>query len=102
MARKPMVTRTLTSTVATVMCVDTVNAEIFNEDVIVARTYSDEKKLLKAVKDVAETEEKKVVQVVKSEVIEELYGMTETEFMQYAKKLPPRKAELEEAEADEQ
>lgn len=90
MARIPSVTRTIKATHATLMCVDTESAEVSNIDVVLPRTYEGEKDMLKAAKKVAETETNKVVAVVKYEVTETLYGMTETEFIKYAKPMPPR------------
>lgn len=93
MARVPMVTRTIVTTKVNVMCLDVEKAEPFNMDVTVPRTYKDEDSLLKAVKAVAETENVKCVHVVSSEEIETLYGMTEQEFIEHAKVLPPRNKE---------
>lgn len=90
MARVPMVTRTIVATKATVMCLDVVQGEPINKDVTVPRTYKDEESLLKKVKSVIETETLKAVHIVSTEEIETLYGMTEQEFIQCAKVLPPR------------
>lgn len=90
MARTPMVTRTIITTRANVMCLNVDTAEPFNTDVTVPRTYKDEESLLKAVKKVAETENVKCVHIVDSEQVETLYGMTEQEFIEYANVLPPR------------
>ena len=49
--RKPMVTRTIKSTVATVLCLDVEKAEPFNYTVELARTYKDEKHLMKAIRE---------------------------------------------------
>lgn len=90
MARIPSVTRTIKATHATVMCVDTDTAEVCNKDIILPRTYEGEKDMLKAAKKVAETDTVKVVSVVHSTVTETLYGMTEADFIKYAKPMPPR------------
>lgn len=95
MARVPQVTRTIVTTKANVMCLDIERGEPFNQEVIVPRTYKDEDTLLKAVKSVAETESVKCVHVVAHEQIETLYGMTEQEFIEHAKVLPPRMATSE-------
>lgn len=92
MARVPQVTRTIVTTKANVMCLDIEKGEPFNKVVIVPRTYKDEKALLKAVKAVEETDAVKCVHVVDFEQIETLYGMTEQEFIEHAKVLPPRTA----------
>ena len=92
MARVPMVTRTIVATKANVMCLDVQKGEPFNESVTVPRTYKDDEVLLKKVRPLLETETVKVVHIVGKEEIETLYGMTEQEFIQYAKVLPPRSA----------
>lgn len=93
MARVPMVTRTIVTTKANVMCLNVENAEPFNQVVTVPRTYKDDEALLKAVKKVAETENVKCVHIVDSEHVETLYGMTEQEFIERAAVLPPRNKE---------
>ena len=54
------------------------------------RTYKDDVKLMKAVEKVLEGEPIKAVSIVASEVHETLYGMTEVDFIQHARVLPPR------------
>lgn len=90
MARIPMVTRTITTTKAIVMCLDIESGEPCNKSVVVLRTYNDDETLLKKVKEVLETETLKPVQIVGKEEIKTLYGMTEQEFIKHAEVLPPR------------
>lgn len=90
MARVPMVTRTITTTKVNVMCLDIEIGEPCNKSVVVPRTYKDDEKLLKKVKEVLETEILKPVHIVDKEEIETLYGMTEQEFIEHAIVLPPR------------
>ena len=90
MARVPMVTRTIVTTKVNVMCLDVQKGEPFNESVTVPRTYKDDEALLKKVRPLLETETVKAVHIVGKEEIETLYGMTEQEFIQHAKVLPPR------------
>lgn len=90
MARIRMVTRTVKSTVATVMCLDTQAAQAVNKDYEISGVYPDSEKLLKALQAEYETETLKLVHIVSSFEAEQLYGMPENEFMMYAKKLPPR------------
>lgn len=90
MARVPMVTRTIVATKANVMCLDVQKGEPFNESVTIPRTYKDDEVLLKKVRPLLETETVKAVHIVDKEEIETLYGMTEQEFIQRAKVLPPR------------
>lgn len=95
MARIPMVTRTITTTKAIVMCLDIESGEPCNKSVVVPRTYKDDEALLKKVKPVLETETLKPVHIVGKEEIETLYGMTEQEFIEYAEVLPHRKVSEE-------
>lgn len=91
MARVPMVTRTINTTKVNVMCLDIETGEPCNRYVVVPRTYKDDEKLLKKVKEVLETETLKPVHVVDKEEIETLYGMSEQEFIEHAEVQPPRK-----------
>lgn len=95
MARVPMVTRTITTTKAVVMCVDVEAGEPFNKEVSVPRVYKDKESLLKVVKPLIETETIKAVHIVDKTEIETLYGMTEQEFIEHATVLPERTAKPE-------
>ena len=100
MARKPMITRTVTTTKATVLCVNTVAEETLTQVVEVPRTYTDESKLLKAVNEVLDAT---IIpfKVISTEIVETLYGMTEQQFIELAEKLPPRtKVETDENAQD--
>lgn len=90
MARVPMVTRTITTTKAFVMCLDVEAGEPFNKEVIVPRTYKDNESLLKTVKPIIETDTVKPVYIVDKTEIETLYGMPEQEFIKHATVLPER------------
>lgn len=99
MARKPMVTRTIITTKVIVLCLDVNSAEPFNETVTLPRTYKDDKKLLKSVEEVINTDYVKAVHIVDKKEIETLYGMTEQDFINNAKILDP--ATRKEAEVSE-
>ena len=99
MARVPMVTRTIIATKANVMCLDVQAGEPCNHFVTVPRTYKDDEALMKKVRPLIETETLKAVHIVDKEEIETLYGMTEQEFIEHAKVLPPRNTTEKEAEA---
>lgn len=90
MARVPMVTRTITTTKANVMCVDVEVGEPFNKEVTVPRTYKDNDSLLKAVKPLIETETVKAVHIVAKTEIKTLYAMSEQDFIEHASVLPER------------
>ena len=100
MARKPMVTRTLISTVAIVLCLNVETAEPTNETFTIARTFKDDDKLMKALKAEHETVDLKLVHIVDKSEVEKLYGMTETDFMKYASELDPETRKPLSADAD--
>lgn len=89
MAREPMVTRTITATKITALCLNIETAEPFNKEVTISGTFKDEKSMMKAAEKLLNTETEKAVHIVSSEEIETLYGMSEQEFIQKAKVLPP-------------
>ena len=90
MAREPMVTRTITATKIVALCINIDTAEPFNKEAMLSGTFKDEKSMMKAAEKLLNTETEKAVHIVYSEEIETLYGMTEQEFIQKAKVLPPR------------
>lgn len=86
-----MITRTVTSTKATVLAVDITTGTTYDKEVEVARTYKDNEKLLKSIKSAFETATEKMVAIKASEEVETLYGISEQKFIEFAEKLPPRK-----------
>lgn len=102
MARIPMVTRTITTTKAIVMCLNVVQAEPYTQVVTLPRTYKDDNALLKVVKPIIETDEVKAVHIVAKEEIETLYGMPENDFIKHATVLPKRGEKTEETETTEE
>lgn len=93
MARKPQVTRTIKTTHAVVLCVNTEDRSTFEQTITLPRTYTDDKKLMKIIEGCFDEPDSPVkpISVISTEVKETLYGMTEEEFIQYAHVLPPRK-----------
>jgi hypothetical protein len=89
-ARKPMVTRTITTTNATVMCLDVSTGKSEKRVFSLPRTYKDQTAILKKVKSRYETDTLKPVMVLSWEVTKTLYGMTELEFIETANILPSR------------
>lgn len=92
MARVRMVTRTVESTVATVMCVDITSASVSNVERTISGKYEDKADVLKAVQAIFDTDTVKNVSVVSFTTNVTLYGMPEQDFIKNAKILPPRKA----------
>lgn len=90
MSRARKVTRTISSTKVVVMCVDTQSAVVDSHEVTISGVYPDDKKLMKAISKVVETETIKPVSIVSKEVVETLYGMDEQKFIEMAEVLPPR------------
>lgn len=96
MARVPMVTRTIPTTVVNVFCVNTEDRSTFEQSITLPRTYKDEIKMMKAVEKVLDGEPIKAVSITGYEVQETLYGMTEADFIRSATVLPPRSANKDE------
>ena len=88
MAKERFITRTIKTTEAIVLGMDTVTCEPFNEAVVLAGTYgSDEKsqkKMLADAKAKIETEDKAVVKIVGVTEKETLYKVKEEDFMKIA------------------
>ena len=102
MARKSMVTRTITTTKVNALCLDITTSEPFNKEVILPRTYKDEKSLMKKLQEVVDTDDVKVVHVVDKIEVETLYGMDEQTFIEKAAILDPEtRKELETEQAEE-
>lgn len=90
MARIPMVTRTIQTTKANVLCLNIVEGEPFNKVVTLPRTYKDENAMLKVISKMVDNDEVKAVHVVDYYVEETLYGMPEQRFIELAQVMPPR------------
>lgn len=90
MARERMVTRTVCNGVFDVMAVNTTTKEVVNLTVKVPSYNAiTEKQVLAIINDTLPAELVHVMHTLK-DVEEVLYGMSEVEFMRYAKVLPPR------------
>lgn len=86
-----MVTRTIITTKATALCLNLETAEPYNETIILSGTFKSKKDVLKAFSKTYDEEDvKKAVSIVDYTEEETLYGMTEQDFLQYAKELPKR------------
>ena len=84
MARKPMVTRTITSTEVTLMCVNTETQSIEDVVIILPRTYKDKKHILRTVKKEWTNDNLIVADVKSYEEHTQLYGMPEEDFVKLA------------------
>lgn len=90
MARIPMVTRTITLTKATVLCVNTEARTMEETTYTVNGFYDSDADLLKVLQKSNQTESTLLVQIVSRETFDQLYGMTEAEFIKLATKLEHR------------
>lgn len=95
MARPQMVTRTFQTTKVKLLAVTVSTEKTEIVELVLPRTYKDNKEILKAVEKSNENPDVKYVHVVSTEVEETLYGMLESDFIKHAKILPPRSAKEE-------
>lgn len=95
MAREPQVTRTIVTTKVTATCVNLETNAVEETEFILPRTYKDNKALLKAL-STHNTETYHVVAVKSTTTEQTLYGMTESDFIKYAKVLPARVSKISE------
>lgn len=80
-----MVTRTIKTTTAIILCLDIDSGEPCNRSFTLPREQKNEKQILKAVAPMLKYEPSiKPVHVVDTVVNEQLYGMPETDFLTYA------------------
>ena len=87
--RERIVTRTVNGYNVTAMTVDTVTAKLENKVFTLGADY-DAENGLKWLRKNMETDTCKVVAIVATNVFEQLYGISEQEFIAKAVKLPPR------------
>lgn len=92
-----MVTRTIEMSEVTFMTVDTTSATLANRTELLSGSH-DTESAMKYARKYLETDTVKFVSVVSIQSQETLYGMSEREFMKYAKVLPPRKVYTTETE----
>ena len=89
MARKPMVTRTIITTDITVLCMNIETQEVELHNVTLTGNIP-EKRLMDIIKAEIETDILKAVHIQSLSENENLYGLSETQFVELAEKLPPR------------
>ena len=100
MARKPMVTRTINTTTAKVLCLNIQTGESYEKEVTLPRTYKKDAEVLSLAREIIDNEIEKAVHVISTVVIEIRYGMTEQEFIEHAQILPALTKEEKEAETE--
>lgn len=90
MPRKRVVSRTIFTTEAKVLCLDILTQTPYEKTVSIPAVFSTDQKLEEAVKKIIDTDTIKAVHVISHEVTEALYSMDESDFIKYAQKFPPR------------
>jgi hypothetical protein len=101
--RKPMITRTITSTSITALCVNPQTAETFEQEFILIGKIADKDKVLKRVSKLYNTDDCTIVAIRNLIEVNELYGMDEADFIAGAKILDPvkrKQIETEQADAE--
>lgn len=87
--RKPMITRTIISTLVTALCVNPQTAEIFEQEFTLTGKIADKDKVLKRVSKQYNTDDCTIVAIRELKEVNELYGMDEAVFIREAKILDP-------------
>lgn len=87
--RKPMVTRTIISTLVTALCVNLQTEETFEQDFTLTGKITDKDKALQSVSKQYNTEICTIVAIRELKEVNELYGMDEADFIKGAKILDP-------------
>ena len=90
MARERMITRTITETTATAMCVNIVKGEVVTVDYVLTGEYKNNEDIMKYLKKNYEDDTFKIVNIQNVETVEKLYGMSEKDFIYHAYELPAR------------
>ena len=81
------ITRTVTGTRATVIAVNTTTLSAEKKELTIVGTFDSNEKLLKALKKLYDNDNEIISAVLSTDKFEELYGLDEAIFMQYAVKL---------------
>jgi hypothetical protein len=89
MARVSMVTRTIVTTEVEVLCMNVEKVVVEPTTFTVLGGILEESAMLKKLKTIHETDTFKLVHITKMKEIENLYGLTEEEFVKIAKPLDP-------------
>ena len=84
------ITRTVVGTKATVIVVNAMTLSAEKKVLTIAGTFDSNEKLLKALKKLYDNDNEIISAVLSAEKFEELYGLDESIFMQYAVKLDPK------------
>jgi len=92
--RKAIVTRTIGFTVCTVMALDTKAGEVKTVRVNYTGNATDDAKILKELQKSWTDNDVALVKIINKETKEQLYGMTEEMFIQYATPMDSRTTKI--------
>lgn len=81
MARVPVVSRTIKSTVVQAMTVDVETGEVFIKSYVLSRTYKTNDLILKKLRKQHETDTVKIVQIMDAKVETHKYSMSEDTYI---------------------
>ena len=87
MARERQVTRTINVTTAIAICMDISTMENSEKALVITGDVPSQDKVIKDLRKLYETHTFKVVAIKDMKTEEQLYGMSEVEFLKYAKLL---------------
>lgn len=90
--RKPIISRTMLTTFVRCKCIDVESDEQFECEQEIPRSYTDAKKLEKAVKEAVETDRVKVYKILETEERKHIFAMTEQQFINSAVEISGRTA----------
>lgn len=90
MARERSVTRTINVTTVKAITMDIETKAVSTQDFTISGDTPTRDSALKQAKKLYETSTLKIVAIESLETVEKLYGMTEVEFLKYAKELDPQ------------
>lgn len=91
--RESKITRTITTTNATILCLDVEAGEPMNRTFQLPGEYKKERDIIKAAEKINDEPNVKLVHVVNTEVTQKLYGTTESLFLKYAEEITRKTAE---------
>ena len=91
MPRQPQVTRTITTTTVTALCLDLADQKPYEIVYILSGHYRNTAQLQKALEREVNDDRHKVVHIKDYTEQQALYGMSDQEFIKHAKPLPPRR-----------
>ena len=100
MGRARMVTRTILGTQAEVMVFSNTSNEVGTIKVSIGGQYDDDAKLFKAIEKATNSTDIKVLKVITSTKVDKLYGMSEVDFLKYAKELDAKTRKILESDPE--